>query len=260
MKNNYESIQKGNPYKLTKEQHFIPKSHIKRFENDNKKVFCKNLISKNKNITQINSNDSIFKVQRLWAEFAEKGYMKSIEDNFSKLVDNILDESVKEFTKEQSRIICDMYTLWERRVYHIEECIENQDLYIKLQGINGEIYTQDEKEKIESFHMSYANKYGEITSRDLIGGQIQVYILGSPYQSIEWGILKSEKSEFIMSSNPCMTNNYDKATIVFPISPNHCLVPRKIYKEVSDEDVNDLNNIMISNSKWFYFSRKQNKL
>ena len=88
----FESIQKGNPHKLTKKQHFIPKSQIKRFENKNGKVFCKNL--KSKKIVEINSNDSIFKVQRLWAEFAEKGYMKSIEDNFNKLVDCILNSSI----------------------------------------------------------------------------------------------------------------------------------------------------------------------
>jgi hypothetical protein len=155
LKTNFESIQKGNPYQLTKEQHFIPKSHIKRFENENKKVFCRNFKSKSKKTIEINSNDAIFKVQRLWSEFAEKGYMKSIEDKFSKLIDNVLNETVKEFTKEHSRVICDMYTLWERRVYHIEEFIKNQDLYIKLQGINGDIYTQDEK---DIYHLQYILK------------------------------------------------------------------------------------------------------
>ena len=253
MNKNFESIQKGNPYKLTKEQHFIPKSQIKRFKNERKKVFCKNLISKNKKITEINSNNSIFKVQRLWAEFAEQGYMKEIEYKFNKLVDSILDSSIKEFTKEQSRIICDMYTLWERRVYHIEEFNKNPELYIKLDGIDGEKYSLKEKEQIESMHMSYTNENGEITNRDLIAGQLQIYILSSPYKQIQWGILKSINKTFIMPSNPCMSNNYNEATIVFPISPYYCLVPIQIYREINGEGVDYLNNLMIDNSKWFYF-------
>lgn len=257
MNNFFESIQKGNPYRLTKEQHFIPKSHIKRFENKNEKVYCQNKISKNKRIIEINVNDSIFKVQRLWAEFAEKGYMKNIEDNFNKLVDCILDSSIKEFTKEQSRIICDMYTLWERRVYHIDEFNKNSNLYVKLNGINGENYSQNEKEKIESMHMSYTNENGEISNRDLIGNQIQIFILSSPYKKIQWGILKSKNKHFIMPSNPCMSNNYNKATIIFPISPKYCLVPTKMYKELEDDDVDYLNNIMMSNAKWFYFGNNK---
>jgi len=250
---NYETIQKGNPFRLTKEQHFIPKAHIKRFENDNKKVFCKNLISKNKKITEINSNDSIFKVQRLWAEFAEKGYMKRIEDKFSRLVDNILDESLKDFTTEQSRVICNMYTLWERRAYHIKEFLKNQNLHIKLNGIDGEIHTLNEKEKIESFHMSYVNENGDISNRDLIGGQIQVYINSSPYQSIEWGIIKSNKLKFIMPSNPCMRNSYENSIIIFPISPYFCLVPKELLNRINDENIHILNEKMIQNASWFYF-------
>lgn len=250
----FEFVQKGNPHRLTKEQHFIPKSQIKRFENKNLKVFCKNLKSKNKKIIEINANDNIFKVQRFWAEFAEKGYMKNIEDNFNKLVDCILNSSIKEFTNKQSRIICDMYTLWERRVYHIEEFNKNSDLFIKLDEISGNNYTPDEKEKIESVHMSYVNENGEISNRDLIAGQIQIFILNSPYKEIQWGILKSENKTFVMPSNPCMSNNYDKATIIFPISPHYCLVPVQIYREIDDKDVDYLNNTMINNSKWFYFS------
>lgn len=260
MNTNHEVIQKGNPHKLTKEQHFIPKSQIERFENKNGKVFCKNLKSKNKKNVEINANDSIFKVQRLWAEFAEQGYMKNIEIHFNKLVDCILDSSIKEFTNEQSKIICDMYTLWERRVYHIEEFNKNSNLFIKLNGINGDNYTQDEKEKIESMHISYVNENAEISNRDLIAGQIQIFILNSPYKEIHWGILKSENKTFVMPSNPCMSNNYDKATIIFPISPYYCLVPMKIYQEISDYEVQDLNNIMIENSKWFYFSITSNVL
>lgn len=256
MNKTFESIKKGNLHRLTKEQHFIPKSQIKRFENKNGKVFCKNLISKNKKIIEINSNDSIFKVQRLWAEFAEQGYMKEIEKKFNKLVDCILNSSIKEFTNEQSRIICDMYTLWERRVYHIKKFNKNSDLFIKLNGISGDNYTQDEKEKIESIHMSYVNENGEITSRDLIANQIQIFILNSPYKEIQWGILKSKNKAFVMPSNPCMSNNYDKTTIIFPISPYYCLVPSQIYREINDEDINYLNEIMINNSKWFYFGIK----
>lgn len=258
MNNKFELIQKGNQYRLTKEQHFIPASHIKRFYNLNKKIFCKNLVSKNKKISAINTNDSTFKVQRLWAEFAEKGYMKSIEDNFNKLVDDILNEKIKKFNQEQSRVICDMYTLWERRIYHIEEFEKNLELNIKFNGIKGDIYSQNEKEKIESMHMSFIDENNEIPSRDIIAGQIQVYILDSPYKNLEWGILKSNKKQFVFPSNPFMKNTDKKTTIIYPISPHYCLCPTAIYHEVCDKNVEKLNEVMINNSKWFYFWSDEN--
>lgn len=248
MENNHESIQKGNPYRLTKE-------HIKRFENKNKKVYCKSLKSKNSKTVEINSNDSIFKVQRLWSEFSEKGYMKDIEDKFNRLVDNILDEKIKKFTAEQSRIIYDMYTLWERRIYHIDDFITNPNLNTKLHGINGDNYTVDEKEKIESLHMTVINENGEISNRDLIGTQIQLFILNSPYLKIEWWILKSNNQKIFMPSNPFMDNCDKSSTIIFPISPFYCLVPTNIFQIINDDDVNTLNNIMIKNSIFFYFSK-----
>lgn len=258
MNNVFEPLQNGNPYGLTREQHFIPASHIKRFYNSNNKVFCKNFLSKNKTQIEINAYDSIFKVQRLWAEFAEKGFMKNIEDNFNKLVDNVTKGNIKEFNQEQSSIICDMYTLWERRCYHIDEFNKTPILNIKLYGIDGEYYTKDEKEKIERMHMTFLNENTEVSSRDIIGNQIMLYIYNSLYNKIEWGILKSTSKLFIMPSNPCMNNSYTNMKIFFPISPNYCLVPQKIYCNVNESDVKKLNNIMIQNAKWFYFGKRIN--
>jgi len=248
--NNFETIQKGNPYRLTKEQHFIPSEHIKRFYNQSNKIYLKNLKTKNKKTVCVDSNDQVFKVQRLWAEFAEKGYMKDIEDKFHQLVDAILENKIQSFSDEHNTIICNMYTLWERRVFHIENFLSHQLCSIELNGIPHETYTKDEREKIESMHMSYCHE-GKISNRDIVAGQIQIDILNSPYKSIEWGILQASEKDFIMPSNPIMNQR-----IIFPISPDYALVPNKVYQKVDSDDVKRLNRLLRDNAKWFYFGNK----
>jgi len=69
--------------------------------------------------------------------------------------------------------------------------------------------------------------------------------------------LKSKETEFIMPSNPIYNNNANNIeTIIFPITPNLCLIPIPCFNSVESSEVNELNKIMIENSKWFYFGRK----
>lgn len=253
----FEAIQKGNPHNLTKKQHFIPKESIKRFSNDNGKIQVKQLKTKKQEIVSVSPDDEIFCVQRLWDQRAESGYMKKIEDAFQKLVDGIIQNEIKSFDDAQNKIICDMYTLWEYRILHIEDFLKNPNQFIKLYGIEEENLTKNEQEILESKHCAYVNENAEISNRSIIGLQIQFSIDTSRYKNIRWGILKSSCKEFVMSSNPIMpkNNNEINATIVFPISPLYCIVPTAVYQVANDKDVEELNSLIIKNSKWFYFGK-----
>jgi hypothetical protein len=257
MKLDFEAIQNGNPHKLTKKQHFVPNESIKRFSNDNKCVQVKNLRSKNQKIISVTPNDDIFWVPRLWDQRAESGYMKKIEDTFQELVDKIIQDQIRFFDDTHNKIICDMYTLWEKRAFFIEEFLKNPVLYHQLNGIQGDNLTKNEQEILESKYCGYINENAEISNRSLAGLQIQMSIDFSRYVNIRWGILKSTCKEFIMPSNPIMPKNENEinATIIFPISPSYCLVPTVVYQIASDEDVEELNRLIIQNSKWFYFGK-----
>lgn len=253
----FEVIQKGNPHDLTKRQHFIPKKSIERFSDDNKKIQVKHLKTKKQQIVSASPDDEIFWVPRLWDQRAESCYMKKIEDAFQKLVDRIIQDEITSFDDSESKIICDMYTLWEYRILHIEEFLKNPNQFVKLYGIEEENLTKNEQEILESKHCAYVNENAEISNRSLVGFQLQMSIDFSRYTNIRWGILKSNSKEFVMPSNPIMPKNDNEinAIIIFPISPSYCLVPTAVYQVADDKDVEELNGLMIQNSKWFYFGK-----
>ncbi|WP_310439056.1 DUF4238 domain-containing protein [Sulfuricurvum sp.] len=259
MKIDFEETQHGNPYELTKKQHFIPNESIKRFSDNNGKVQVKHLKTKKQQIVCTSPDDEIFWVTRLWDQRAENGYMKKIEDAFQGLVDKVIQNEVTSFDDTQNKIICDMYTLWECRILCIEEFLKNPKLFVQLSGIDGETLTKNEQEILESKHFAYVTENVEIPNRSLIGDQCQLKIIGSPYKNIKWGILKSSYKEFVMSSNPIIRHNENPPTIIFPISPFYCIVSTVVYQVVDDKDIEELNSVIIQNSKWFYFGRNLKK-
>lgn len=253
MENLHELISLGNKYKITKNQHIIPIESIKRFTNDNNEVYIKNLLSKNKKTSSVNPKDSIFTVKRFWSEIDETGYMKLIEDNFQFLVDKIINNKLDKFNPKENKIIWKMYLLWRYRV----EFFENSHKYLLTDNVDSD-YTQIEKEQIESRGMAYDND-GDIPSRFIIGGQIQLCIMRDIeiYSNICWKVIISDDTNFIMPSNPYMNRKViDKILIndklYFPISSKVCLLPHNDFL-VDNDFVNNLNELMKKNSKWFYF-------
>lgn len=244
MENLHELISLGNKYKITKNQHIIPIESIKRFTNDNNEVYIKNLLSKNKKTSSVNPKDSIFTVKRFWSEIDETGYMKLIEDNFQFFVDKIINNKLDKFNPKENKIIWKMYLLWRYRV----EFFENSHKYLLTDNVDSD-YTQIEKEQIESRGMAYDND-GDIPSRFIIGGQIQLCIMRDIeiYSNICWKVIISDDTNFIMPSNPYMNRKViDKILIndklYFPISSKVCLLPHNDF--LADNDfVNNLNELM----------------
>ena len=254
MKNNFKKTQKGNPHQLTIRQHFIPKESIKRFANNEGKVQAKHLKTKQQKTVFVSPDDGIFYVNRLWDQRAESVYMKKIEDTFQGLVDEVVQDRIKLFDETQSKIICDMYALWEYRILQIEEIFKNPNLSVSLREIKGDALTQDEQEILESKNCMYINEDGDVPKRFFIGFQIQRQIDFSTYSHVQWGIIKSINKEFILPSNPIAQKDTN-TTIVFPISPLYCLVPNPIYKVVDDGIIEELNTLMKQDAKWFYVGR-----
>lgn len=254
MNNLYEKISKGNPFRLTKEQHFIPKASIERFTS-NDKIIIKQLKTKNKKTVQVNSNDDIFKVKRLWSQFAESGYMKEIEEKFQKLVDLIISNNVK-LTKKENEIIWEMFLLWKHRTNIIEFNSINKINNCKISEIKGDVYSNLEKEKLESLELSYINEDAEIIARDYIANMILLLIY-SEYEIVkeyEWQIVKFSTDSLIFPSNPC-----DLA--ILPINPNTCLISMN-NKKLKEKELNEnefikyINYELKKKAKWFYFWKK----
>lgn len=260
MDNIFEQTSKENEYKITVNQHIIPVESIKRFTKIDNKVNIKNLLSKNKKISRVNPKDSIFTVKRFWSEIDETGYMKSIEDNFQLIVDQIINNKLSRFNFKENKVIWKMYLLWRYRV----EFFENSQKYLLADNI-GSDYTQIEKEQIESIGMVYDND-GDIPSRFIIGGQIQLSIMRDIeiYSNICWKVIISNDTKFIMPSNPYMDRKViDKILIIdklyFPISSKVCLVPHNDFL-IDNDFVNNLNELMKKIVSGFIFGNNTKRL
>ncbi len=80
-----ERTTKGNPYKLTRAQHVVPKRSIERFKNINGSVLV-NLIESQKTFSAKPGN-SAFCVNRVWDQRSEDGWMHGIESRYQNLAD-----------------------------------------------------------------------------------------------------------------------------------------------------------------------------
>lgn len=253
----FEKTQTSNPHKLTINQHIIPRASIKRFYNHENKIELKNLYSKKKVKSVTNANDEIFIVKRLWSQKTEDVIMKSIEDKFQILVDKIIEKKLLAFSEQENQIICDMYSLWEFRTHYIEECTSSF-INTSLYGITPSNITKDEEEILESKGAGYISQDNTFSTRFILEIEVNRFIdmKFSYRENIKWGLLKSEEAEFIMPSNPINSNNgKDKETIIFPITPYLCLVPISVFETIKKSEVKQLNEILVKNSKWFYFAK-----
>ncbi|MDJ0583270.1 hypothetical protein [Crocosphaera sp.] len=97
-----EKTQKGNPHNLTVKQHCFPKKSIERFVSVEKKVdlYIKTANKK----TRLKSDNSIFCADRFWSHGAEHTYMKTIEDQYQKLADRLVEASQKTLNNEDHNI------------------------------------------------------------------------------------------------------------------------------------------------------------
>ena len=85
----FEKPQKGNPHGIVVNQHVFPRMSIDRFSNEDGVVQINNLAAEK--VHFVKPVDKLFCASRVWDQRAESGYMKSIEDEFQKLANRIID-------------------------------------------------------------------------------------------------------------------------------------------------------------------------
>ena len=83
----YEKTQKGNPHRLTVQQHCFPRRSIARFADSNGVVHVH--IVRAGRTAFLTPEDSIFCARRTWDERAESGFMKKIEDVYGTYIDGL---------------------------------------------------------------------------------------------------------------------------------------------------------------------------
>lgn len=84
----FEKPQKGNPHRITVNQHVFPRASIARFVNDNNCVSVFYIPTGKAFI--VAPDNELFCAKRAWDQRAEEGYMQRIERDFQKLVKDII--------------------------------------------------------------------------------------------------------------------------------------------------------------------------
>lgn len=105
--------------RLSRWQHIYPKNLIRNFVNNDDCVVIYNQNKRKSKIQKYSAKGNDFCAERLWAEKAEKGWMKEIEDSFSDISKKIKQQSPVILEDHDHHKITEFYILWKLRS-HIE--------------------------------------------------------------------------------------------------------------------------------------------
>jgi hypothetical protein len=192
-----ERTQKGNPHRLTREQHIIPVATLRRFAQQDGRV---EVHLRDGRIAKLSVDNQLFCVERLWDQRAEAGYMKRIEDEFQALVDVLEAGRSDALSSDEHRCITRFWGLWYWRNHFIDSPLED----IQMNGIAGEPLTLDKKEILESRGYAFAVGGGKLPARTMTGLQIQIAV--DRYEMANggkhWGVLRSAVFPLIIGDRP----------------------------------------------------------
>jgi len=241
---NFEGTQKGNPHRLTIDQHIFPRASINRFANTDGlvEVFSGNA----KKVLKIKSNNSLFCAKRIWDQKTEVGIGKRIEDEFQRLSDRIQNGSIGTIGFFEKRIVEDFFSLWRSR--HQFKVHGLPDLSVN--GITGDSLTKDQQEILERKHIIFFRD-GVMPGRFTAGIQIIRYMDAFRYDNrhIQWGIVRSVEGEFIVPD--CF-----EEMMIVPVSPTIAVMADHPNATITKRELEVVNSLAIDRSSHFYFARK----
>jgi hypothetical protein len=157
-----ERTQKGNPHRLTREQHVIPAATLRRFALPDGRV---EVHLRDGRIVKLPVGDRLFCVERLWDQRSEVGYMKRIEDEFQALVTDLEAGHPGSLTDAEHRCVTRFWGLWHWRNHFIDAPLED----VKLNSVAGESMSLDKREILESNGYAFAVADGKMPARMMVG-------------------------------------------------------------------------------------------
>ncbi len=243
----FEKTQKGNPHKLTVNQHIFPAKSISRFSDENGRVTI--IHRKLDKPLLVKPDDQLFCAKRVWDQRAESGYMKSIEDKFQMLANSILSGHQSYIGSLEDKIITDMFMLWNIRHHMNQNPISNQ----KLKGVIGvsREFSKDDQELLEKNHIGFIRPDLTISGRSMSGLHIQrnLDMARQDMQDTQWGILTAKEGSFLVP------DNFNNARII-PLSPQHCLFSQSDNAEVGIEEVRKINRLALQSVTDYWFAKE----
>jgi hypothetical protein len=192
-----ERTQKGNPHRLTREQHVIPAATLRRFAQSDGRV---EVHFRDGRMAKLSIDNQLFCVERLWDQRAEAVYMKKIEDEFQALVNQLEAGQSGTLSSDEHRCVTRFWGLWHWRNHFIDSPLEDT----QLNGVAGQSLTLDKREILESHGYAFAVGEGKLPARMMTGIHIQIaidrYEMANGGKS--WGVLRSPALPLIIGDRP----------------------------------------------------------
>lgn len=241
----YPKPQKGNPHKLTIDQHIFPKACIARFARENGTVQVRR--KSDEQDLWLTPGNSYFCARRLWDQKAEAFFMKAIEDRYQAVARDIVAGAVTTLDVAMTAAITDLYLLWTLRHERYLNPIPDAKLNFVAPEREMSIDTQ---EILEANGYLFAAPDNTIPSRFMTGLRFVTEMDRERRRMAgkRWGILKSTEAEFLVPDN-------FSAYSVLPLSPTIALVEGYTDQQIGFREVADINGQAVYGCRRYYFAR-----
>lgn len=240
----FEATQKGNPHKLTINQHVFPRKSIDRFSDESGLVQL--FRKEGAKVISSSSTNSLFCAKRVWDQSTESGIGKNIEDRFQALAQSILAGSTKVIGCLEKTVVEDFFSLWRTRQKFRAEGLED----FKLEGIRGNSLTKDQQEILERQHVMFSRDGvmpGRFVARIHVFGYMNTF--RQDVQHMQWGIVRAGEGEFIVPD--CFQD-----MMIVPVSPKLLIMAEEPNSTLTRSEVAITNQTAIELSTVYYFARK----
>jgi hypothetical protein len=204
--------QKGNPHRLTINQHVYPARSIEGFAGTTGKVEV--WLRRNDKTFRASPDNPLFCARRNWDQRAESGYMKAIEDEFQILADRIANGGAT-LTAEESLAASKFFILWQLRAQQKHNPVGDAP----VTGVAPDPLTKDQREQLEKLGLTFMNPDQTLSGRSVSGFHIlrEIDRRLTQLANARWGVVTAHEGEFLLpeSFGYCCQ---------IPIAPSRCLV------------------------------------
>jgi hypothetical protein len=208
----YPKTQRGNPRRLTVQQHVFPLRSLRRFCNSLGLLEVQR--KGTPEIIRLKPDHPLFCARRAWDQRAETGFMKRIEDDFQPLADRVA-HGQGSLGAEERKIVTRFYALWRLRAQHRSSPLQDRD----GAGVAPELLTIDQQENLEKNGYLFVGPDGKFAGRMLAGLYIQRGVDFWEYQlrGESWGVARARHGEFVVPDD-------FGSTPIVPVTPKVCLI------------------------------------
>lgn len=245
----YEKPQKGNPHRLTVNQHIFPTRSIERFADDAGTVSLNDM--RRGFLRRAKPTDDIFCAQRAWDQRAESGYMKEIEDQFQRVAVDVLGGAIANITEDNKLVVSRFYALWYFRAR--QRLLPMQA--VEMKGVtSSRSYTKDERELLEKNGVVAIQDGNMLPLRHINGMQLQLKMARYADQVSEhgeWQVIQAHEGEFLVPDVP--SHN------IIPLTPTICLAIASKSGMITRSNVADINQAFATTASEYIFARELGK-